>query len=302
LGFFFDYTTGLPCIPGSSVKGVLRDACEKADGEYAKSIIEELKNGVRKPYKPEVNDEVKKLSNIVFFNKGKKSDFVMQVFEGQDNKENYIPFKDRDIFFDAFPINSQNENGKFLANDYITPHDNPLKNPVPIQFMKVLPQVTFRFNFRLSDKPFSKKIKLELFRQILLDLGVGAKTNVGYGQFTENINLHQSNNPENNSNNAHNDATVHIHSIPKGVKLKKNEEYEAVLKGFENEYVRFNFFKDEKVCSLTKKRQTILGKWEKKGYKGELKLEEKFIIKIQEDYLKDKAEVSFQVLIQTNSG
>jgi len=302
LGFFFDYTTGLPCIPGSSVKGVLRDACEKADGEYAKSIIEELKNGVRKPYKPEVNDEVKKLSNIVFFNKGKKSDFVMQVFEGQDNKENYIPFKDRDIFFDAFPINSQNENGKFLANDYITPHDNPLKNPVPIQFMKVLPQVTFRFNFRLSDKPFSKKIKLELFRQILLDLGVGAKTNVGYGQFTENINLHQSNNPENNSNNAHNDATVHIHSIPKGVKLKKNEEYEAVLKGFENEYVRFNFFKDEKECSLTKKRQTILGKWEKKGYKGELKLEEKFIIKIQEDYLKDKAEVSFQVLIQTNSG
>ena len=42
LGFFFDHTTGLPCIPGSSVKGVLRDACKKLDGNYILSIIEEL--------------------------------------------------------------------------------------------------------------------------------------------------------------------------------------------------------------------------------------------------------------------
>ena len=32
---------------------------------------------------------------------------------------------------------------------------------------------------------FSKIIKRELFKQILLDLGIGAKTNVGYGQFKD---------------------------------------------------------------------------------------------------------------------
>jgi len=31
LGFHFDYTTGLPVIPGSSIKGVLRDAFEKME-------------------------------------------------------------------------------------------------------------------------------------------------------------------------------------------------------------------------------------------------------------------------------
>jgi CRISPR-associated protein Cmr6 len=30
---------------------------------------------------------------------------------------------------------------------------------------------------------FTSAIKKELFKQILLDLGIGAKTNVGYGQF-----------------------------------------------------------------------------------------------------------------------
>ncbi|MBK6914998.1 MAG: type III-B CRISPR module RAMP protein Cmr6 [Ignavibacteriales bacterium] len=199
LGFFFDYTTGLPCIPGSSVKGVLRDACEKAEGKYALSIINDLSLGDRNAQKD--NDKIKKSAKEFLkkyqahfdpiditkaLSKKNPSHFINWVFNGIGIEGKNLPLKKRDIFFDAFPIDSQNENGKFLANDYITPHDNPLKNPVPIQFMKVLPQVTFQFSFRLSDEPFSKNIKLELFRQILLDLGVGAKTNVGYGQFKTN--------------------------------------------------------------------------------------------------------------------
>jgi len=186
LGFFFDYTTGLPCIPGSSVKGVLRDACEKVNGDYVKSIIKELADGERKPEKSEVKEEAKKLSNGDLdksFDKGKNSVFIAQVFAGKKDKDNYIAQKDRDIFFDAFPIESKNDNGKFLANDYITPHKDQFKDPKPIQFLKVLPQVIFQFNFRLTDTCINKAVKKELFRQILLDLGVGAKTNVGYGQF-----------------------------------------------------------------------------------------------------------------------
>ncbi|MDP2303478.1 MAG: type III-B CRISPR module RAMP protein Cmr6 [Ignavibacteria bacterium] len=297
LGFFFDYTTGLPCIPGSSVKGVLRDACEKAEGEYAKSIIRELVEGIRKSI---LTDEEKKLLDeklIKVFEGGKNSPFVKMIFVGKDALDDYIPFSKRDIFFDAFPTNSQNENGKFLANDYITPHDNPLKNPVPIQFMKVLPQVTFKFNFRLSDEPISKKIKLELIKQILLDLGVGAKTNVGYGQFIDNINLSQSNNPENNRNNVHNSALVPIHRIPEGVKLKKDDRLDAIFTGLSGNYACFSFSKDEKDCSVSKKTQNVYEKLRKKGYEGELKKGDQVIIKIQTDHLSEKSEISFQVLM-----
>ncbi|HET54729.1 MAG TPA: type III-B CRISPR module RAMP protein Cmr6 [Ignavibacteria bacterium] len=190
LGFFFDYTTGIPCIPGSSVKGVLRVACGKDNGGYAVSITEQLRSN------DELNEEIKKSlkeidSQKMFSTVGNQpSHFINHVFNGKKDNDIYLPYKERDIFFDSFPIKSNKHNGKFLANDYITPHKHPknpkldpFTNPNPIQFLKVLPKVTFKFSFRLTDTCINKKIKLELFKQILLDLGVGAKTNVGYGQF-----------------------------------------------------------------------------------------------------------------------
>lgn len=191
LGFFFDYTTGLPCIPGSSIKGVLRSAFEKNQGRYVVYILHELKDGKR-------DSKVKELATafdeqlLVFQDTGKidkfgnkiysNSKFVKTIFEGGN-----LPVYQHDIFFDAFPIHSANQGNIFIGNDYITPHDHPLKNPNPIQFLKVLPGVSFRFDFKLTDSIMPKKLKLEVFRQILLDLGIGAKTNVGYGQFDEMI-------------------------------------------------------------------------------------------------------------------
>ncbi len=204
LGFFFDHTTGLPCIPGSSVKGVLRDACEKVGGKYILSILKEIASDDIEDRK--VNDEIKKSAekflnteknrNFIIIKKDvekngeekkkeKYSDFVKLVFEGEDAEGKSLPLKKRDIFFDAFPIASLNDGGKFLANDYITHHKDPLKNPNPIQFLKVLPRVTFRFDFKLTDEGMKANLKKELFKQILLDFGIGAKTNVGYGQWKE---------------------------------------------------------------------------------------------------------------------
>ena len=179
LGFFFDHTTGLPCLPGSSVKGVLRSACEADKGNYIKYIIEELASGKRVS-----SVTLKAVSfasdpvDIVVQHGQKYSALVLKVFEGKGIE----PYK-REVFFDAFPIHSTNENGKFLDNDYITHHESPIKDPNPVQFMKILPGVTFRFDFRLTNEVMDADLKLELFRQILLDLGIGAKTNVGYGQF-----------------------------------------------------------------------------------------------------------------------
>jgi len=147
LGFDFDYTTGLPIIRGSSIKGVLRSAFKH--WEYI-AEISSLKT----------KDEVEKVENEIFVN--------------------------NDIFFDAVIVSD----GKILGDDYITPHgENLLKNPTPLRFIKVLPDVTFRFDFSLhdcnitEDEIFSKEAKSKLFQIILKDLGLGAKTNVGYGKF-----------------------------------------------------------------------------------------------------------------------
>jgi len=159
LGFFFDHTTGLPVIPGSSVKGLLRSAFKKVNGDYIKELLASL--------------NIKYTKEISVLEKA--------IFENSDPVSVYK----RDVFFDAYPVNSGNTNTTFLANDYITHHEDPLKSPNPVQFLKILPNVQFQFNFKLTGNGgLSAEDKRNLFKQILLDLGIGAKTNVGYGQFT----------------------------------------------------------------------------------------------------------------------
>jgi len=146
LGFFFDYTTGMPVITGSSVKGVLRSAFEHH------SYIQECLGREL---------DVEKLK--------------IEIFEARKDK-----------FFDAFIIKSDNINETFLDDDYITPHNDEFKDPIPLRFLKVSPNVTFRFYFDLTGGLIKKEEKLLLFDKILQDLGVGAKTNVGYGQLIGN--------------------------------------------------------------------------------------------------------------------
>jgi CRISPR-associated protein Cmr6 len=141
LGFHFDYTSGLPVIQGSSLKGVLRSAFKHP--EY----IQEL-----------MNDES---INI--------KDLESEIFENND------------VFFD---VTISHAESRILGDDFITPHADPLKDPKPLRFIKVLPDITFRFDFELSDGTVSKEKKRKLFENILEDLGLGAKTNVGYGKFT----------------------------------------------------------------------------------------------------------------------
>jgi len=144
LGFHFDYTTGLPTIQGSSIKGVLRSAFKHS--EYTVELLED------------------KIIDI----KAIESDI----------------FDNNDIFFDAQIIDETNSPIQILGDDYLAPHgDNPLKNPIPLRFIKVLPNISFRFDFELSDGLLTKEQKRKLFQNILEDLGLGAKTNVGYGKF-----------------------------------------------------------------------------------------------------------------------
>ena len=273
LGFFFDYTTGLPVIPGSSVKGVLRSAFDKADGDYVKELLKELKiTGVK-------NIDIEKLKN--------------NIFEGDEKTSVY----QKDKFFNAFPVESNNEGGRFLGDDFITPHKEPLKDPKPLRFLKVLPEVTFRFNFQLHDfKDDNGKVilsadnKLELFKQILLDLGAGAKTNVGYGQFKDDQSTSEIAVRQNNS-----EARQHDIDLI----LKKIEEKEADKTEEDKRIV-----KDAKltcqVIEINKKVTTFQFNWGRKltfskktsKIKGDIEVGDIVEITVLEDYF-IKKEVLF---------
>lgn len=153
LGIHFDYTYGMPIVYGSSVKGVLR------------SYFKEFYTG---------NDT---------------DELFLDIFEGKE-KGKYKSIYKRDIFLDAVLTQSDSKN-HILASDSITPHTaGPLKNPTPLTFLKIAPGCTMEFRFKLVDSYigeqrtlYSASAKLALFKEIIQTVGVGAKTNVGYGQF-----------------------------------------------------------------------------------------------------------------------
>ncbi|GAA5576619.1 hypothetical protein Pgin01_01602 [Porphyromonas gingivalis] len=151
LGMYFDYTSGLPVIPGSSIKGMLRSAIEEWDflADY------ELNNGVT------------------------REEIIEKVFVGKE-----YSIYDRDIFLDAIPIRVDNT---LFGEDYITHHPNPLQNPNPVRFLRVEPGVTYQFRFILKDhgEKLTVDFRTKLFKAIICTFGLGAKTNVGYGQFVE---------------------------------------------------------------------------------------------------------------------
>ncbi|TWS95559.1 type III-B CRISPR module RAMP protein Cmr6 [Streptococcus sp. sy018] len=154
-GFSFDYVTGLPYVPGSSLKGLLRHYFPKHHTDSIK--IDYIKSAL-----PSLNQE-----EIL--------ELVDLIFEGKD------------VFLGAFP-SDKNKEKKILAQEYITPHRSPIKNPIPINLLKVKDDVFFEFGFMLkdsylsSDKIVTAKDKLTIFQMILIDMGIGSKTNTGFGR------------------------------------------------------------------------------------------------------------------------
>jgi len=185
LGFSIDYTTSLPVIPGSTVKGVLRSAFRRESGaDFIKSLLN----------KPALN--VEQLEKEIF------GEWI------QKNKKDTSPViavSDRDVFFDAYPVKAD-RNGLIYNLENITPHIKPqadsdmglresekkeiqqlyangLKNPTPLKLLKVRPEVVFLFRFRFSQKDgqLNTEEKSKLFSLLITILGIGSKTNTGFG-------------------------------------------------------------------------------------------------------------------------
>lgn len=178
LGFTLDPVTGLPYLPGSSVKGILRSAF-LANWEYVKEYL-----GA-----DWTERQIKELELDIFGNYHNYDANKIKFYDN-DGKERQFG-NGKDIFFDAYPVKAD-DRGHLLGVENITPHlaEKPelqgLTNPIPLYLPKIMPGVVMQFRFKLTDSEMegytvTKEMKMQLFRTILEDFGVGAKTNVGFG-------------------------------------------------------------------------------------------------------------------------
>lgn len=169
IGFNLDRFTGCPFIPGSSVKGLLREAARLV---AAQELPEPQKDAVD-------------------YWKGRR----MKTF-GRDTSDMPDAVADEAgsvVFFDAYPIAWPR-----LELDVMTPHyggyyggNNAVaadwEDPVPVHFLRVPARTTIRFWFAGRPDAGVDAGDLDRIRELLpiaLDwLGLGAKTSSGYGWF-----------------------------------------------------------------------------------------------------------------------
>ena len=246
-GLSFDYTTGLPYIPGSGIKGVIRDFFPT---EYTKNVGD-------KDYSEEdkVKTEEQNKVKVELINQILESDYTFEdierirdsIFEGRDfekkenfGKEEYLPIFKRDKFIEGKILIQDKK--QILDKDYITPHKKILENPVPIQILKIVPGTEIEILLQLNETKISipekddivitKEQKINLFTKILFLTGLGAKTNVGYGHFDEEASVELTRNKE--------EEVKKFHEEEKKEALKKEKEnmsdFTRFIYEFKNEW------------------------------------------------------------------
>ncbi len=217
LGFFFDHTSGLPIVPGSSVKGKLRSAFPQfTRGKHGKSqwdlpketrplqrakafnIHHLLWGDATRNFEKEPLTEAE-MTDITMLTK--VHHLELAIFEGIDidktiknnnvanNELVYLNSYARTIFFDASILYQADK--AIFQNDTITPHTaGQFKNPTPLLFLMLKAGTQLQFSWRLHDVILSEtdnvtvsaEAKKNLFADLLMLYGIGAKTSVNYGQ------------------------------------------------------------------------------------------------------------------------
>lgn len=271
IGFFFDYTTGMPIIPGSSIKGALRSCFpqksvkkrKKLPKEYMKSREAFIKKILKEDLLIKCDIDVDVIEN--------------EIFHGIRNGKS-IPQYKRDVFLQAVPIEVKNSENKLFYNDYITPHAhvdeklsyeaNLLKNPIPLKFLKVAPKVIYRFEFKLQNSQVCDDLtaekKLELLIYLIRTIGLGAKTNVGYGQFNL-TSLNKKIIDEQVKELKRQEGEIQMASVNNN--LEVNSIIEVAVKSFENGKV--TFYSNEFRITLPEKK---IKEFLKKGDKRKIKI------------------------------
>ncbi|MEZ0329221.1 MAG: type III-B CRISPR module RAMP protein Cmr6 [Dissulfuribacterales bacterium] len=185
-GLVLDHTSGVPYIPASSQKGVLRVAhiidtlCD--ENRQWKEIEELLANNII------TQDEEKKLS-------WKEDDASKTIF-GFSDKQSALA--GQLVVLDAYPLKVP-ELGEEILNPHFMKYyggergPTEDQSPIPVKFLVVKPGAEFVFRVLLR-LPFAKALekdheKLEEvmknnLKRAIIEEGMGAKTSLGFGRFS----------------------------------------------------------------------------------------------------------------------
>lgn len=176
-GMILDRNSGLPYIPASSIKGVMRLA-------HALCLAE-------------INPEAVKISeNGGIVTISDKEPSLRRLFGDTDSSKDSV--RGQLVFLDAFPSSVPE-----LKIDIMNPHftayydgTNPqpleTESPVPIKFLSVKERTSFTFRCYYSSLNDNQNEELKwqdndaeyingMFRKALVELGIGSKTAAGYG-------------------------------------------------------------------------------------------------------------------------
>ena len=167
-----DHNLGIPYIPASSIKGIVR---------FCNALGLQEKIG-----KDSFNDVEDWETNKLF---GSSPEDFKDLKKGHEQKGSVI-------FFDVYPLPSNLGSHIELEVDILNPHyikyysptntkDWPSDNqdPRPVKFLVVKPGTYFIFRCIVPSSEYKEKI-IDLFKKVFVE-GIGAKTNLNYGRFKE---------------------------------------------------------------------------------------------------------------------
>lgn len=173
-GLNFDWTSGAPCLPGSSFKGALLSYLEFAKGEVVQKWDSEPvgltngtswdKNDVYNVFGPQAQDDDPDIGGVIFF------DVYPSHFNG----------------FDVDVITPHY--GKYYRSSPENPEPpSDTENPIPIPFLAVRAGATFNFAFKVRDSAKVNPDLCDKLKKLIVEtgqnFGFGAKTSSGYGYF-----------------------------------------------------------------------------------------------------------------------
>jgi len=187
-GMILDRNTGLPYLPASGIKGVMRLAC-------ALILAEQDPNRV----KPGENEE----SGQWVINDREP---LLRKYFGDTATDAKDGVRGQLVFLDAFPVQVPE-----LRPDIMNPHyqtyyqgiNNPNfrgpvddEDPIPVKFLTVKQGTEFFFRIfalplaegSVVERDFGdtdRNFLIEVMRKAMTELGMGAKTSVGYGHFAQ---------------------------------------------------------------------------------------------------------------------
>lgn len=178
-GFILDRNSGLPYIPASAVKGVLRVAHALDIAEQYPERVKETRDGFEIDNREE----------------------TMRKYFGDTDTSAKDAVRGQLVFLDAFPASLPT-----IKRDIMNPHFAPYykgdappretDSPIPVMFMAVKEGVEFKF--RVFALPLAvgasvptdftdddRSAIVAMFSRACMQLGFGAKTSIGYGRMCD---------------------------------------------------------------------------------------------------------------------